>query len=357
MSSLLFILPVSGGSGGAHSVMQEADAMRSLGIDAMIATNGDNAMKLRRSYRDLKTIQHNVFSYNGIEGLAALIDEKKPDVIVATTNQSVHFLGDALKTATHKGAVIGYYIQDYEPLFYQRNSNDWKIAHTSYGLIPNMVHFAKTRWLQETVSNNHNIPVYKVAPSVDHDVYFPNLDLRVQRAEKIVVTAMIRPATPRRAPRRTSRIISRIMGQFNEQVTCYTFGCMTDEMRNSSLRTVGAEHLGVLSREEVGDLFRTSDIFLDLSDFQAFGRTAIEAMSCGCTAILPMHGGAYEYAEDGRNCFLVDVRNDEAVMSCVEQYLSMSDQERLQMSMDGIKSGYKYSPEIAAISEIDLLFS
>lgn len=355
MSSVLFVLPVGGGSGGAHSVMQEADAMRKLGVNAMIAANQENAPRLRRSYRDLQTIGSHVHGYQGAEGLGQLIASLRPDVTVATTNQSVHTISDALKAANIKGARTAYYIQDYEPLFYDKGDNTWHIAYTSYGLIPGMLHFAKTRWLQEVVEDNHRVQVHKVEPSIDHAVYYPNLGAREELGDTLRVSAMLRPATPRRAPRRTVRIMNRIAAEFGARVRCSTFGCTEDELKQHSLRLTHVEHSGVLAREEVGEHFRTIDLFIDMSDFQAFGRTAIEAMSCGAVAIVPAHGGAYEYAQDGKNCFLVDTRNDEAIFTAVKQFVSMSAEERREMRMQGIRSGYSYSPEAAALSEIMVL--
>lgn len=357
MNSILFVLPVAGGGGGAHSVMQEADAMRALGVDAMIATNSENAAKLRRAYHDLKVIQNHVLAYAGTEGLGDLIGSVRPDVVVATTNQSVHVLAAALKQADLPGLRTAYYVQDYEPLFYPKDSGDWTTAYTSYGLIPNMIHFAKTRWLQEVVENNHRVQVAKVEPSIDHDMYYPRFDRRIAPRESLRIVAMLRPATPRRAPRRTVRIMNRIAEEMGGTVACTTFGCGPEEMRAHGLQLQGVGNLGVLHRAEVGALFREADLFLDLSDFQAFGRTAIEAMSCGTAAVVPAHGGAYEYAEDGRNAFIVDVRDDEAIMSAVRQFAGMSAAERKTMMMNGIETGFRYSRERAALSEIDVLLA
>lgn len=354
--TIVFVLPVAGGSGGAHSVMQEADAMRALGIKAVIATNDDNAPRLRRAYRDLTSIQNHVLAYRGAEGLSALITETMPDVVVATTNQSVHVLAGALEHGKHKAQRTAYYVQDYEPLFYAKDSADWLTAYRSYGLIPGMLHFAKTRWLQEVVQNNHGVQVAKVKPSIDHKIYYPQLGERAEAREKLRIVAMLRPATPRRAPRRTVRIINRIAHEFGDRVTVTTFGCTLDELKAQSLRLSGIEHLGVLAREDVGDMFRSTDLFLDLSDFQAFGRTAIEAMSCGATALVPAHGGAYEFAEDGRNAFIVDTRDDEAILTAVTDFLDMSAPERREMMLLGIETGFRYSPEQAALSEIQQLF-
>jgi glycosyltransferase involved in cell wall biosynthesis len=218
-----------------------------------------------------------------------------------------------------------------------------------------MIHFAKTRWLQEVVENNHRIQVSKVEPSIDHATYFPRFDRRTERTERLTIVAMLRPATPRRAPRRTVRIMNRIAAELGERVDCRTFGCEPEEIRAHGLQLNGVRHLGVLRRGDVGDLFREADLFLDLSDFQAFGRSAIEAMSCGTIAVVPAHGGAYEYAEDGRNGFIVDVRNDDAIMAAVRQFTGMSATERRDMMLGGIVTGFRYTRERAALSEIGIL--
>lgn len=329
-----------------------------LGIPAFIASNADNADRLRSGYRDLETIHRHVHAYAGAEQLGQVIDTLVPDAVVATTNQSVHVLSRALHSCKDPGRVrTAYYIQDYEPLFYEKDSDDWITAHTSYGLIPGMVHFAKTRWLQEIVERNHGVTVRKVDPSIDHHIYYPHLPYRLEKAEPLVITAMLRPATPRRAPRRTMRILNRLAHEFQDNVACKAFGCTSMELDSHSLRPHGVTHLGVLRREEVGDLLRSTDLFLDLSDYQAFGRTAVEAMSCGAVSIVPAHGGACEFAQDGTNSFVVDMRDDEAIMQAVRIFVGMPEAERRAMSLDAIATGFRYTPERAALSELRHLLS
>jgi len=354
-SSIMFLLPVSGGSGGAHSVMQEADAMRSLGIDAVIATNEGNAVRLRRGYRDLSSIHNYVISYANSEGLGSLLAERRPDIVVATTNQSVHVLAEAMEIAKLRNQRSAYYIQDYEPLFYDRGTNEWNIAYSSYGRIPGCIHFAKTRWLQEVVLNNHGVSVEKVEPSVDHSVYYPNFSEKNRSRDRFNVVAMVRPSTPRRAPRRTTRIMNRIAQEYSDAINCISFGCSSEDLHQYSLRLLGVEHRGLLQRHELGELFRETDLFLDLSDFQAFGRTSIEAMSCGSVSIVPAHGGAYEYAVDGKNCFIVDTRSDDRILSGFQQWLAMSGNERRQMALEGVKTGFQYTPQSAALSLLSVL--
>ena len=357
MTDILFILPVSGGSGGAHSVMQEANAMRRLGVDAAIAVNANNAGKLRQSYGDLPEIARHIHGYQGADGLGALLAERSIGIAVATTNQSVHVLAKALSRGKLGSQRTAYYVQDYEPLFYPCDSDDWLAAHASYGLIPGMVHFAKTGWVQETVRNNHRVEVHKVAPSIDHDVYYPCINQPRAVGERLSVVAMLRPATPRRAPRRTVRIMNHLAHEFGDRLSCSVFGCTDAELAGQSLELCGVENHGVLRRESVGTLFRTTDLFLDLSDYQAFGRTALEAMSCGTIAVVPIHGGSGEYARDGNNGFVVDTRDDDAILTAVRGFMGMTAGERSEMRLNGIAAGFRHSPENAALSEVRLLAS
>jgi glycosyltransferase involved in cell wall biosynthesis len=338
--------------------MQEADAMWRLGVPVIIASNTGNADKLRAAYRDLETIHRHVRPYSGPAELGSLIDEVAPTAIVATTNQSVHTMASAFQQRKGREQPrAAYYIQDYEPLFYERDSNDWVTAYSSYGLISGMIHFAKTNWLQETVERNHPVKVHKVEPSIDHKVYYPDIPFVLRERKQVVVAAMLRPATPRRAPRRTLRILNRIAHEMQSTVTCVTFGCSTAELEEHSLRLNGVSHLGPLKRDEVGELFRNTDLFLDLSDFQAFGRTAIEAMSCGAVSVVPAHGGAYEFAKDCKNSFIVDTRSDDDILRAVRLYLNMPDAERSVMSLAAIGAGFRYTPEQAALSELSLLLN
>mgnify|MGYP003386949373 CR=1 FL=1 len=355
MTDILFVLPVGGGSGGAHSVMQECSAMRRMGVDARIAVNEANSTRLAHAYRDMAGIGCAIHSYNGIDGLGALIDEANPRTVVATTNQSVHHLAAALQQQGLSSVRTAYYIQDYEPFFYQRNSDDWIAAHRSYGLLPGMIHFAKTAWLQEVVRNNHWVDVYKVEASIDHDVFYPDLSRALFDAHVIQVAAMVRPSTPRRAPRRTVQALNRLARAHPGRLVCTAFGCSEDELRANSLILEDVAHIGILERREMGELFRQSDIFLDLSDFQAFGRSALEAMSCGTIAVVPVHGGAGEYAIDGVNALMVDTRSDEAIDAAVTGMLGMTVQERHMIRLNGAETGQRYSCERAALSEIRLL--
>ena len=168
---------------------------------------------------------------------------------------------------------------------------------------------------------------------------------------------MIRPKTPRRAPLRTLRVL-RHVALSTPNVRVVLFGSETQDIREHMESHPSDLELdfdfvnhGVVTRDEVADLLRSSDVFIDLSDYQAFGRTGLEAMACGCAVVLPAHGGVYEYAVDGVNACVVDTMSVEAAQSTVARLVRDRDlRDRLQRR--GVETASKYSIIRASLSEL-----
>ncbi|WP_141704062.1 glycosyltransferase family 4 protein, partial [Methylobrevis pamukkalensis] len=182
---------------------------------------------------------------------------------------------DRLGTGTIPAASprLAYYVQDYEPLFYPPGSPRWWRAFSSYGLLPGAIHFAKTDWIRTMVQLNHGVEVARVEPGLDRTVFFadPDKDL----GGRPLLTAMVRPSTPRRGPRRTLRVLNRIAAARGDAVEIAIFGCADVELGAMGLDIDPAiRRLGVLDRQEAAGLLRHTDLFVDASDYQAFGRTA-----------------------------------------------------------------------------------
>jgi glycosyltransferase involved in cell wall biosynthesis len=349
--SVLFVLPSGGGGGGPNSVAQETMGLARLGVDARIGVNAPNHAKLVASYPELQDLKVPFHSYADADELAQHM--LSCNLVVATTNASVYdvFEARARLQKEHRNAPIkyAYYVQDYEPLFYPPESERWAKAYKSYTLLTDAMLFAKTQWLCDIVYANHGVRVMKVKPSIDHDVYFP--DLRRDNSTLSIV-AMMRPSTPRRAPKRTLRIMNAITARFGD-VSMQVFGSTTAELASAGIDLPSSiKNWGVLKRSEVPDLLRSADMFLDLSDYQAFGRTALEGMACGCVPIVPILGGVSEYAAHGRNAFVVDTRSDEAVLGAVEIFVSMSSEARAEMRQLALETAADFTVTKAALSEL-----
>jgi GT2 family glycosyltransferase/glycosyltransferase involved in cell wall biosynthesis/predicted nucleic acid-binding Zn-ribbon protein len=348
---ILFVLPVKGGGGGVHSIVQETIGIRELGAHASVAVPGKAVHRYHRRYPN---VDPSVFvGFNNVEELT--FTAEKYDVVVATIFTSVKLV----KKITEKvpRLVPAYYIQDYEPWICRNNESLQKEALNSYTLIPGMVRFAKTDWIRKIVEEKHGVPVHKVVPSLDTSVYFPRSDLAsdTEDGRPVRIAAMVRPKTPRRAAGSTMEILGKIKEEYGESVELIVFGCDPQEKGFLALRhDFEHQHLGVLIREGVAQTLRRSDIFVDFSTYQAFGRTALEAMACGCAVIVPELGGTSEYAENEVNALVVDASDRAACVAATRRLIDdQTLRERLRKG--GSSATKRYSIRGAAESILTLL--
>ncbi|MFI0844340.1 glycosyltransferase family 4 protein [Mesorhizobium sp. IMUNJ 23232] len=351
--SVIFVLPVKGSSGGANSVVQEALGLSELGVRCVVAVDAKNWGSFIDNYPELMGKAVALRSYDSPKALAELM--KDCDVAIATTNVSVTEVSTALETLSpqERAALkLAYYVQDYEPLFYHPESEGWRIAHASYGALKDATFFAKTKWLCDIVYLNHGIKVRKVTPSIDHGIYYPDLSLE---KDYICVGAMLRVRTARRAPQRTARILQILRDTVPQKIMFQVFGSSSEELESAGIATSdGILNRGRLKRTEVPAFMRACDLFLDLSDFQAFGRTGLEAMASGCIPLVPALGGTDEYAVHGRNALVVDTRSDRDILKAIEMFLDLPDRERRTMQQAALETAANFSIRKAALSELRL---
>jgi len=347
---ILFIMPVRGGGGGAHSVIQEVAGMRALGIDAVISTQTRYREQFQKNYQRYyaKGTHFKFYTHdNEIKSFASSFH-----IVVATVYHTVKLLKEIANE--NPNILPGYYIQDYEPWFFDKGSEQWQIAYDSYTLIPNIIAFAKTEWLCDIVKQKHQLIVNKVAPSIDKDLFIPNTS-RKANTFPVTVCAMIRPSTPRRAPVETLAILRNLKHKYKEKLFIILFGASDKELRTLQVPLdFEFENHGVLTRESVAELHRKADIFTDFSSYQAFGRTGLEAMSCGCTAILPINGGTHEYAKHEKNCLLVDTTSSSKMQLSLERLVT-DHYFRSELQANAVQTAQDYSVSRACLSELSLL--
>lgn len=345
---ILFLLPVRGGGGGSHSVVQEVAAMRGMGVVATVAVKVQDKQRFVEMYADIPNA-HELFVGFGPENLIDLAFSY--DIAIGTIFSSMSIIKKMVEV--NPRLLPAYYVQDYEPLFFAKESAHWQAAHASYTLVPGAALFAKTDWIINQVRVNHGVEVHKVEPSIDHSVY--RLQARTHTGV-LTIAAMIRPQTAHRGAERTMRLLARIHRVYGSKISFHIFGCESDNPLFQHLeRNFPFVNHGVLKRPQVTALLGQSDIFVDLSDYQAFGRTALEAMACGCTAMVPVHGGTDEYAIDGVNAIVVDTFDEDECFQRLNGLLSAPGQITT-MKHAGMLTAARYSVGGAALSEL-VLFS
>ncbi len=358
LPSVAYVLPglPPEGSGGSHSLVQEARGLRELGAEARICVPVDSLSTATAVYGNedgvFATYRSNA-AYPGVSDSSLLDAIAGADVVVASEYPSVELL--AWLARERPGLVYAYYVQDYEPLFAEPRTTRSDRALLSYRAIPGQLLFAKTHWLRNVVIEMHGVPVAKVSPSLDRELFHERG--RLEYAGVLRVAAMVRPRTPRRRPAATLEALAAIAGALGDAAALTTFGCderSLREVRGDAVR--GVRHLGPLSRGEVSELMRQSDVFIDASAYQAFGRTGLEAMACGALPLLPALGGVREYAVHDENALILVDGSPAAITEAVVA-LALDPGRVAAMSSAGVARAQSFSVERAARSQLELFSS
>lgn len=347
---IAFLLTARGGSGGANSVCQEVMGMRKLGVNAYVLNSNNYKDEFEKNYPELVPY---VRYFDKKSEKSLLEASAEFDIIIGTIFTTIKSL--KLISEAYKNKKFGYYIQDYEPLFFDETEDYWKEAKDSYTLLSNICMFAKTKWIGDTVEREHGTKVNIVEPSIDIAMYNPYVIEEKNIKLPIKITAMIRPKTERRNPLGTMKVLKLLKEKYGSRIEVHLFGCVTDEIAalGEDAQFEYTNH-GILKRWEVADLLAKSHMFLDMSTYQAFGRTGLESMCLGCIAIIPEEGGADKYAIDGENAVIVDTSNEAEVYERICELIDLPE-KMMEIQRNGLKAAQGFSILKASMSELEVL--
>jgi len=346
--AFLFLLPdCSAKSGGTQVIVETARGLAAMGVPVTVASK----TKMRDEYDNFFPTDSHLFFY--YDRTNELIEEALHyDVGIATIFHSVELLKELI--TAHPFIIPTYYVQDYEPWFLDDHPDLKKQATDSYELIPNCELFAISPWVKEVVNEKHGLHVHKIRGCLDQQLFYP--DYGRMKSEVLTISAMVRPSTAWRGPEMTMQVLRTIKKTYEDRVQITIFGCDEGQIERHELAN-DFEYInyGVLNRPDVAAVLRQSDIFIDLSKFQAFGRTALEAMACGVAVVAPQKGGVYDFGNDGENIMLVDTTNE---FACVEvvSHLIKDKTLREKLARNGVAKGLEYSVHSSTLSFLELMY-
>lgn len=342
-----FVLPVCDAGGGANVILSEAVAMRRFGVDARII----NLSPFRRYFEQ---------SYPGhrLETMYAP-DEKSIaplcegfDAVVASLYRSVFWLADVARRGK---TTVGYYIQDYEPHFFADGTLERREAMRSYRAYEGLRCFTKTEWNRDQVLQNVGVRCEVVGASLNTSLFQPRGGSDAGSGP-VRILAMVRPESPRRAARLTVDVLNRLVQRHGARVQATVFGTDLagyESLGESNFRRI--RRYGKLRPEQCALLFAGQDIFLDFSQFQAMGLTAMECMASGCAVVVPERGGSGAFAFHEQNALLADTSNPESCFEAANRLLEDA-ALRNRLRMEAVASMPGYFPERAAGKLLDAVF-
>lgn len=355
---ILFLLPAGHSGGGSNVVIAEARALRQAGVDAWIANLPHNRKTFQASYYNLDI----PCCYFNLEDSGALaLQTKGFDAVIATHNTSAHWLADLWQQDPEQLLHLGYYVQDYEPLFYRKDKKGWKIAYDSYLLKAPLRRFCKTQWTADIVYAKAGVACTPIGPSIDAIQFSPSshqLDPGSDSSAPVTIAAMIRTSCERRQPDITAKVLQKLHDHFGNSVRLLSFGSSDADLLALGIKPGQSfTNLGRLSPVAVAALMHDTDLFIDASEFQAMGLTAMEAMASGCIVVGPSKGGLPEIiGEDGEPlATCIDTSSPDIMLgACIEL---IQDKKTMKIRAERSLQVSRYHPAIAASRMLDLLFN
>ena len=177
------------------------------------------------------------------------------------------------------------------------------------------------------------------------DIFYPR---DVIRRSNPTILAMARPRTPRRGFSVLIDALSIIKNKF-ENVEIILFG---DDLTQQKI-PFEYENMGVIyNQNHLADIYSSADIFIDASDFQGFGRTALEAMACETACVLTNVGGVTEYAKDEYNCLFVPPGQPVRLAQAVVRLLG-NDKLMSQIIKGGDETAKRFSHKREAMETLE----
>ncbi len=326
---------------GIESIGDAVNGMRALGIPATIGVPARDLDQARKSHPAAADAFVSISDRQELSGRTA-----DADVIVATDFKSVAMIKELRRE--REDFLAAYHLQDYEPFSAETRSETPGEAEASYTAIEGQILLADKHWLCGLVGRLHGLHVNKVEPNIDPSLVGFKRPAAGESGQ-VRVAARIQPGVPRSQPLMTLGLLRRLKDQLADRVEIVTFGGELAGLIRGDKADLGWRDLGAIGRSDIRKALGTSDVLLDCSVYQALGRTGLEAMACGCTAILPQLGGAGEFAVDGVTALLVDTTDEDATYRALADLAT--DPERLsRLQANAAEAAGRFSPTRAALS-------
>ena len=313
---VVYFLPEVNLYGGVISVIQIVNQLNLLGVNANIATYSVNENFLRKY-----PLYFRPHIFKSEEDLLKNFPEC--DIAVATHWSTVSPL---ITIKEDRGTKLVYFVQDFEPDFYEKDSDNYKQSIKTYNLIYTKI--VKSLWLKEKlkhfVGEIHQIPI-----GLNTDIFYDKKDIR-----DIDIIAHARPSSERR----NFPVLKEVFKRLKEEDESIKLGVYGSNYTSNDFE-VPVTDFGVLNNaQEVADALNRSVIALDISTFQGLGRPGLEAMACGTATVLTRNGGITEYAKHKYNTLLVNPFNINEILLKLKILLTDN-----QMRRKFIEQGFKTS--------------
>jgi glycosyltransferase involved in cell wall biosynthesis len=192
-----------------------------------------------------------------------------------------------------------YFIQDYEPLFYEGGST-YALAESTYRF--GFEGIVNTPGLLRAVNQRYGLKGVSFTPAVDPRYYYPP---EKKDDKKIRIFFYARPNNPRNAFNLGIMIIKVLLKKYGDDIEIVTAGSAWKEKKfdlKGEITNVGLLH----GLDEVGDLYRSCDIGFVYMLSKHPSYQPFEFMATGVATVTNNNEDNLWFLKDGTNCLIAE---------------------------------------------------
>ncbi|MEW6272037.1 MAG: glycosyltransferase [Thermodesulfobacteriota bacterium] len=215
-----------------------------------------------------------------------------------------------------------YFVQDFEPEFYETRDPLYRKAEATYDLPLQIVTIGRSlaRRMEEATGR----PALSIDFAVDAATFRLERD-PAERGEPVRVLFFARPSLPRRGFPLGVEALRRVK-QARPGVQIAFFGAGADELREVDFEL---ENLGVLSHAELARAMNASHVLLCFSLSANISWVPLQGMACGCAVVDADVPGVREMIADGETCRLAAPEPESVAQAVIALIDDAAARERL----------------------------
>jgi O-antigen biosynthesis protein len=236
-----------------------------------------------------------------------------------------------------------YFVQDYEPLFYEGGST-YALAESTYRF--GFTGVVNTPGLLQAVNQRHGMAGVSFTPAVDKRYYYP---LTREPNKRVRIFFYARPNNPRNAFELGILIIQDLIRRYGDKIEIITAGADWNEA-DYGLKGLITNNGLLHSLDEVGGLYKTCDIGFVFMLSKHPSYQPFEFMACGMATVTNRNEDNLWFFKDGENCLLAEP----SATAMAEKIGTLVEDEplRRKIAKNGEKSvSFNWQPELQKIWE------
>lgn len=200
-----------------------------------------------------------------------------------------------------------YYVQHYEPLFFQWNPYLAKLAESTYSLPLTMI--TVSSWIRELLKNKYSRDSQLCLNGVDRQVFYPRETSHQNHTFRIMCLG-------RNTKWKGMDDLTQALNLSYEEYPMFELTVVSQDPISIKNANFPYKIIPADTDAELAAEYSKSDIFVNPSWYEGFSLPTLEAMSCGIPVVTTSLGPE-DYAIDGNNALIVPPRKPEMMASAI----------------------------------------